>query len=100
MWDAIVIFIKLRPAVEDFYHKAHAEWQDYWNKITGTRSPIMASNHLLKSAVRSRPSLTTLSLKTTSQSLSSITSFFSLSTMQLSISKAGVEVLVMAQFGR
>jgi hypothetical protein len=37
MWDAIVIFIKLRPAVEDFYHKAHAEWQDYWNKITGTR---------------------------------------------------------------
>jgi hypothetical protein len=34
MWDAIDVFIKLRPAVEDFYHKAHAEWQDYWNKIT------------------------------------------------------------------
>jgi hypothetical protein len=29
MWDAINVFIKLRPAVEDFYHKAHAEWQDY-----------------------------------------------------------------------
>jgi hypothetical protein len=34
MWDAIDVFIKLRPAIEDFYHKAHAEWQDYWNKIT------------------------------------------------------------------
>jgi hypothetical protein len=41
MWDAIVVFIRLRPAVEDFYHKAHAEWQDYWNKITdhGTKPP-------------------------------------------------------------
>jgi hypothetical protein len=34
MWDAIDVFIKLRPAVEDFYHKAHAKWQAYWNKIT------------------------------------------------------------------
>jgi hypothetical protein len=34
MWDAIAVFIRLRPAVEDFYYKAHAEWQDYWNKIT------------------------------------------------------------------
>jgi hypothetical protein len=34
MWDAIDVFIKLRPAVKDFYYKAHVEWQDYWNKIT------------------------------------------------------------------
>jgi hypothetical protein len=34
MWGAINVFIRLRPAVEDFYHKAHAEGQDYWNKIT------------------------------------------------------------------
>ncbi|KAG9994666.1 hypothetical protein KCU78_g18313, partial [Aureobasidium melanogenum] len=42
MWDAIDVFIKLRPAVEDFYHKAHAEWQDYWNKITdhGRKPPL------------------------------------------------------------
>jgi hypothetical protein len=41
MWDATVVFIKLRPAVEDFYHKTRAEWQDYWNKITdyGIQSP-------------------------------------------------------------
>jgi hypothetical protein len=41
MWDAIDVFIKLRPAVEDFYHKGHADWQDYWNKITdhGIKSP-------------------------------------------------------------
>jgi len=25
MWDAIVVFIKLRPVAEDFYHEAHPE---------------------------------------------------------------------------
>jgi hypothetical protein len=41
MWDAIVVFIKLRPAVEDFYTRQQQLWQDYWNKITdfGQKEP-------------------------------------------------------------
>jgi len=55
------------------------------DKITVTSLLIMKANHLLKSAIRSRPSLTTFSLKMTSQSLSPTTSFFSLSTTQPSV---------------
>jgi hypothetical protein len=41
MWDAIVVFIKLRPTVEDFYTRQQQLWQDYWNKITdfGQKEP-------------------------------------------------------------
>jgi hypothetical protein len=60
----------------------------------------MAGNLLLRSAVRSLPSSTTLSLKMTGLSSLSMTSFFSLSTTRIIVSKARVLVLVMAQFGR
>jgi hypothetical protein len=41
MWDVIIVFIKLRPAVEDFYTRQQQLWQDHWNKITdfGQKEP-------------------------------------------------------------
>jgi hypothetical protein len=34
VFDALRVFIKVRPAIDDFYHKTLRDWQDYWNKLT------------------------------------------------------------------
>lgn len=50
MWDAIVVFIKLRPVVEEFYQKQQSLWQDYWNKITDFNQKPPPQKHRKKPA--------------------------------------------------
>lgn len=95
MWDAIVVFIKLRPVVEEFYQKQQSLWQDYWNKITDFNQKPP-----LRNTARSLPNLTTIYRRMTGLSYRYTTNFLSRSIMLPNVSREGEAVLVTVLYGR